>query len=352
MLDRLADIENTFIGVERQISDPEVIADQPLYEQLIRQHADLKDGVELYRKLKELIAAKSEAEEMSSDPELGEMAKEELAELTPEIKRIEDDLQLFLLPKDPDDKKNAVVEVRSGTGGDEASLFAGDLYRMYVRFAESKGWSVELMDENVTGLGGVKEVVFVVSGAGAYSHLKFESGTHRVQRVPDTESSGRVHTSAATVAIMPEAEDVDITIDTKDLRIDTYRASGAGGQHVNKTDSAVRITHEPTGVVVACQDERSQFQNKEKAMRLLRTKLYEQLQKNAADSAASLRKQQVGSGDRSEKIRTYNFPQSRVTDHRIGLTMHCLDDILSGARLGDLIDELVKADRLAKLNNA
>lgn len=352
MLDRLAEIENTFVGVERQISDPEVIADLSLYEQLIRQHADLKDGVELYRKLKELITAKSEAEEMSSDPELGEMAKEELAELTPAIKHIEDELQLFLLPKDPDDKKNAVVEVRSGTGGDEAALFAGDLYRMYVRFAESKGWSVELMDENVTGLGGVKEVVFVVSGAGAYSHLKFESGTHRVQRVPDTESSGRVHTSAATVAIMPEAEDVDITIDTKDLRIDTYRASGAGGQHVNKTDSAVRITHEPTGVVVACQDERSQFQNKEKAMRLLRTRLYEQMQQDAADSAASLRKQQVGSGDRSEKIRTYNFPQSRVTDHRIGLTMHCLDDILSGSRLGDLIDELVKADRLAKLNNA
>lgn len=350
ILDKLVDIENTFISIERQISDPEVIADQSRYETLIRQHAELKDGVDQYRQLKQLEHEKTEATDLLADPEMAEMAKEELATINPKIHELTESLQLFLLPKDPDDTKNAVIEIRSGTGGDEAALFAADLYRMYTRYADIKQWKIERLSEHLTGLGGVKEVVFVLSGSAVFSQLKFESGTHRVQRVPDTESSGRVHTSAATVAVLPEAEDVDITIDTKDLRIDTYRASGAGGQHVNKTDSAVRVTHIPTGVVVACQDERSQFQNKDKAMRLLRTRLYEKKQEESQQSMSSMRKQLVGSGDRSEKIRTYNFPQSRVTDHRIGLTLHCLSDILNGDRLDDIVTELSKADRLAKLN--
>lgn len=348
MLNQFQEIEDKFLEVEKKISDPEVISDQKKYQELVRKHAELREGVDLFRTYKTYKTQFAEAKEMQDDPELAEMAEEELDRLRPLIPEMEEKLRLFLIPPDPDDHKNAIVEVRSGTGGDEAALFAGDLYRMYTRYAETQGWKVEVLSENLTGLGGVKEIVFAVSGTGVYRRLKFESGTHRVQRVPETEASGRIHTSAATVAVLPEAEEVDVQIDTKDLRVDTYRASGAGGQHVNKTSSAVRITHLPSGVVVACQDERSQFQNKDKAMRMLRAKLYELQQEEKRKTKADLRKNQVGSGDRSEKIRTYNFPQNRLTDHRIGLTLHSMSAVLSGD-MDDVFDALIQAEQLAKM---
>lgn len=351
MLDKLEAIESNFIDVERKLSDPEVISDQKKYQQLLRKHSQLKDGVDIFRRYKDVLSQVSDAKELLQDSEMADMAKEELAALEPEKESLENELQIFLIPADPDDHRNAVVEVRSGTGGDEAALFAADLYKMYTRFADSQNWKVEILSENITELGGVKEITFLVEGTGAYSKLKFESGTHRVQRVPETEASGRVHTSAATVAILPEADDeVDIEVENKDIRIDTYRASGAGGQHVNKTDSAVRITHLATGVVVACQDERSQFQNKDKAMRLLKTKLYEKQVEDRQKAESQNRKLQVGSGDRSQKIRTYNFPQSRVTDHRINLTLYTLDDILQGDII-PVIDALIAEDRLEKMKN-
>jgi len=276
------------------------------------------------------------------------MAKEELAELTSKKTELEKSLQILLIPPDPNDDKNVIIEIRSGTGGEEAALFGYELYRMYQRYAETKGWSIDILSQNETGLGGIKEISFTVSGRGVFSRLKFESGTHRVQRVPETESSGRVHTSAVTVAILIEAEEVDLKIDPSDLRIDVYRASGAGGQHVNKTSSAVRITHMPSGVVVACQDERSQFQNKDKAMRLLRSRLFEQKKIEQAQKEAQERKLQVGSGDRSEKIRTYNYPQNRITDHRINLTLYELNKVLEG-KLDPLFEALIEADQLDKM---
>lgn len=348
MIEKLADIEHKFQEIERKISDPEIIADQSRYQDLLKQHAELEQGVTLYKDYKKITSGLDEAKEMLSDPEMKEIAQAEIAELTPQLDQLKEAIDIFLMPKDPNDTKNALVEIRQGTGGDEASLFAGELYRMYVRFAESQGWKTEVMSEALTDRGGVKEIVFRISGTQVFGHMRFESGTHRVQRVPETESQGRVHTSAATVAIMPEAEEVDIEIDAKDLRTDVYRASGAGGQHVNKTSSAVRITHIPTGVVAACQDERSQFQNKEKAMLLLRTRLYEAKHEKQRKEAANLRKSQVGSGDRSEKIRTYNFPQNRLTDHRINLTLYSMTDILSG-KLDEVVHALMKADRLEKM---
>ncbi len=348
-LDKLEDVERRFLDLERQLSDPSVTQDLKRYETLNRDYSQLKPGIENYQKLKLALNQKEEAKAMLSDPELADMAHEEIEALDPHIEALTIALNVFLLPKNPDDQKNAVLEIRGGTGGDEAALFANDLYRMYQRYAEKNGWTWAVMDHNMTELGGTKEAVVMVSGDGVFQALKFESGVHRVHRVPDTEASGRIHTSAVSVVVLPEADDVDVTINPKDLRVDTYRASGAGGQHVNKTDSAVRITHMPTGTVVACQDERSQFQNKEKAMRLLKSRLYDFYQQQATDSVDSMRRQLVGSGDRSEKIRTYNFPEGRVTDHRIKLTVHCLRDILSGDKLSTILDALQQADQLARL---
>jgi peptide chain release factor 1 len=348
LFEQFRGIEDRFNDIERKMSDPEVISDQAAYQDLVKRRADIEEGVMMYRRYVQLTKELADAKELLKDPDMKEMAESEVASLSEALDAVNEELQIYLLPKDPDDSKNVLVEVRSGTGGEEAALFAAELYRMYVRYAESRGWKTEVMSENLTEMGGVKEIVFSIAGNGVFGQLKFESGTHRVQRVPATESAGRVHTSAATVAIMPEAEDVDIQIEQKDLRIDTFRASGAGGQHVNKTSSAIRITHIPTNVVVTCQDERSQFQNKDKAMRMLRARLYEQHQEEARAKNASLRKSQVGSGDRSEKIRTYNFPQNRVTDHRIHLTLHTMQDVLSG-KMDPLIDALVKADRMEKM---
>lgn len=344
------EIELQFEDVERQLSDPEVVADQSKYKVLSQRYTELKVFVEKYRLYKSLTAQKNDASELLDDPEMEDMAKEELATIDEQLGSIDDELQMFLVPKDPNDHRNAIVEIRQGTGGDEAALFAEDLLKMYERYAEKRGWTVEIMSQHLTEIGGIKEVSFTVSGAGVYSELKFEIGTHRVQRVPATESSGRIHTSAATVAVLPEVEEVDIELNMKDIRVDTYRASGAGGQHVNKTSSAVRLTHLPTNTVVACQDERSQFQNKDKAMRLLRARIYEQQVIEQRRKESDLRKSQVGSGDRSEKIRTYNYPQGRVTDHRIGLTLHALEKIMHG-ELEPIISALIKADRIEKLKS-
>jgi peptide chain release factor 1 len=348
MFDKLVELEEKYHEIERKISDPEVISNHSEYQKLLKKHSDLKDFIQTYNKYKNTNNELEGVQELLKDPEMKDMAEQEASQLKAELEKLKAELQIFLIPKDPDDNKNAIVEIRSGTGGEEAALFAHSLFRMYTKYAEQKKWTVEILSENITGLGGIKEIVFVLSGISVYGKMKFESGTHRVQRVPETESSGRLHTSAATVAILPEAGDIDVEIDQKDLRIDTFRASGAGGQHVNKTSSAVRITHIPTNVVVACQDERSQFQNKDKAMRILRTKLYEQQKLQQSSSAASIRKIQVGSGDRSEKIRTYNYPQNRVSDHRINLTLYSLDEILSG-KMDAVFNALISADTIAKL---
>ena len=348
ILEKFRSVVLKFEDVERRIVDPEIIADQSKYQEYIRQHSELKDIVQVYKDYERLVEDKAGALELLEDPEMKAMAEEEIAEIDPKMKELEQELEIFLIPKDPNDKKNAIIEIRSGTGGDEAALFASELFRMYTRYAESQNWTIDVLNLNDTGLGGIKEVSFLVQGGPVYSQLKYESGTHRVQRVPDTESQGRVHTSAATVAIMPEVEDVDIDIDTKDLRVDTFRASGAGGQHVNKTSSAIRITHAPSGIVVSCQDGRSQHQNKEKAMLMLRSRLYEAAEKEKMKTTSDLRKSQVGSGDRSEKIRTYNYPQSRVTDHRINLTLYTLEDVLQG-KMQEVIDALISADNLAKM---
>ena len=349
LLDRLASVEQRFLDIERQLSDPSISGDRDRFETLNRDYSQLKPGIDQYRALKTQLDLKTQAEAMIQDPELSEMAKDELDEVTQKITALNQALAIFLLPKNPDDQKNAIIEIRGGTGGDEAMLFATDIYRMYQRYAESRNWTWSPITQTLTGLGGTKDSAVSVSGEGVFQELKFESGVHRVQRVPDTEAAGRIHTSAVSVVVLPEAADIDVKIVTKELRIETYRASGAGGQHVNKTDSAVRITHLPTNTVVACQDERSQFQNKEKALRLLKSRLYDFYKRQDTQAVDAMRKQQVGSGDRSEKIRTYNFPQGRVTDHRIGLTLHCLDDILNGSKLHLMIDALQKADELARL---
>ena len=355
LVDKLQVIEDKFMDLEQRISDPEVIARQDEWRKLTRQHSQLSETVETFREYKKVLQGLEEAmeviEDKSMDEEFREMAQEELKELKPQKEELEEKLQILLLPKDPNDDKNIIIEIRGGAGGDEAALFAGDLFRMYTKYAESQGWRCEIIDSNVPELGGFKEVVFSVDGESVYSKMKFESGVHRVQRVPTTETQGRVHTSTVTVAVLPEMEDVDIEINDKDLKIDTYRASGAGGQHINKTESAVRITHLPTGIVVACQDQRSQLQNREKAMRVLRAKLQDKAEQEATASMAADRKSQVGTGDRSERIRTYNYPQGRVTDHRINLTLYKLDAILNGD-LDEIIQALNAADQAAKMQEA
>ncbi len=355
MFEKLNDVERNFLDIEHQLSDPSVMADPRKFRDLSKKHADLQDTIATYRNYKSLKKTLDEAEHImadkNADKELYEMAYAEAAEAKQKISAIEEDLKMLLVPKDPNDSRNAIVEIRAGTGGDEAALFATDLYEMYTRYAQKKGWTIELVDESAGDLGGLKEVVMIFQGSGAYGRMKYESGTHRVQRVPATEASGRIHTSAATVAILPELDDdVDIEINPGDLRVDTYRASGAGGQHINKTDSAVRITHLPSGIVVASQNRRSQLQNRDTAMKMLKLKLYEQREEARSSKEREARRIQVGTGDRSEKIRTYNFPQSRITDHRIGLTLYKLDQVLNGD-IDEIIDALITADRVAKLKN-
>ncbi|ACZ19054.1 peptide chain release factor 1 [Thermanaerovibrio acidaminovorans DSM 6589] len=349
-LKKLEEIESAFQDIESRMADPEISNNVQEMQSLSRRHSELYPVVQAFREYRKVMRSLEEAQELleQDDEEMRQLAKEEVQRLSDMLPGLEQDLKVLLLPRDPNDHKNVIIEIRAGAGGDEAALFAADLFRMYTRYTERQGWRYEIMEMNETGIGGYKEVVFLVKGEGAYSKLKFESGVHRVQRIPVTEASGRIHTSTATVAVLPEAEDVDVQIRPEDLKIDTYRASGAGGQYVNMTDSAVRITHIPTGLVVTCQDERSQLKNRAKAMQLLRARLYDQeLQKQQAQMAAE-RKGQVGTGDRSERIRTYNYPQNRLTDHRIGFTLYKLDQVLDGD-LYELIEALRVADQAEKL---
>jgi len=351
MFERLDQIEKKYEELNQALSSPEIHNDSAKYQKTAKAHAELTGIVEKYREFKDLRKGISESKQMlaeETDAELRAMAQEELTQLEARVGGVEEEIKKLLLPKDPNDDKNVVLEIRAGTGGDEASLFAGEMFRMYTRFAEAHRWKVEVLSSSESGVGGLKEVIAIVEGKGAYSLLKYESGVHRVQRVPQTEQQGRVHTSAITVAVLPEAEDVDIKIEAKDLRIDTFCSSGPGGQSVNTTYSAVRITHIPTGTVVSCQDEKSQIKNREKGMRVLRSRLYEQELERQHQLLAKERKAQVGSGDRSEKIRTYNFPQNRVTDHRVGLTIHQLSEVMEG-KLQPFVDALVAHDQAEKL---
>ena len=351
MFDRLEDLLRRYEEIMNELNEPDVTANQERFRALMKEQSDLTPIVEAYREYKK---AKQDEEdslamlEEENDEEMRELLKEEHIEAKKRIEELEQELKILLLPKDPNDDKNVIVEIRAGAGGDEAALFAAEIYRMYVKYAERRHWKVETVSADEIGIGGMKEVTFMVTGKGAYSRLKYESGVHRVQRVPETESGGRIHTSTITVAVMPEAEDVDVVIDEKDIRIDVMRASGNGGQCVNTTDSAVRLTHYPTGIVVYSQTEKSQLQNKAKAFALLRAKLYDIEQQKAHDAEAEMRRSQIGTGDRSEKIRTYNFPQGRVTDHRIKLTLYKLDDIMNGD-IDELLDSLIAADQAAKL---
>lgn len=353
MFDKLDFIVEKYEEMSLKVSDPEIINNQPLWQKYIKEMGEMEPIVkkyEEYKKAKEELADAKEIVEMESDEEMRDLAKMEISELEDQIEKNEDELKILLLPKDPNDEKNVILEVRAGTGGEEAALFAQELLRMYMRYAERRGWKTELMDVNDTGIGGVKEAVVLIKGKGAYSRLKYESGVHRVQRVPETESAGRVHTSAATVAVLPEVDDVEVDLNPNDIRVDVYRASGNGGQCVNTTDSAVRLTHIPTGLVVTCQDEKSQIKNKEKAFKVLKSRLYDMMLSEQNKEISEARKSQVGSGDRSERIRTFNFPQGRVTEHRIGLTLYKLAQIMDGD-LDEIIDGLITSDQAEKMKN-
>ena len=353
MFEKLKGVEERFLEIEKQLSDPEIVKDRQAYQKLIREHAELNKIVSVFKEYQKILQGIEDSTELlqDADPEIKNLAREELGDLNQNKDRLEDDLKKLLLPKDPNDDKNVIVEIRAGTGGEEAALFAGDLFRMYTRYAESCSWQVEVMAQHLTGVGGIKEIIALVHGKGAYSQFKYESGIHRVQRVPTTEAQGRIHTSAVTVAVLPEAEEVDVKIDPSELKIDVYRSTGPGGQSVNTTDSAVRITHLPTGLVVTCQDEKSQLKNKTKALKVLRARLLDQITQEQNEKRSEERKSQVGSGDRSGRIRTYNFPQGRVTDHRIGLTLYKLDEILAG-NLNEFIDELTTYFQAQALQNA
>ena len=351
MFENLQVFENRYEELTLKLYDPKTAGDREAFAALMKEHKELEPIVEAYRawrQCQEDLAGARELLESEGDRELRELAVEEIREREERGRALEEELKLLLLPKDPNDEKNVILEIRGGTGGEEAALFAYDLYRMYTAYAQRRGWRTEIVGLNETELGGFKEVSVLINGEGAWSRLKYESGAHRVQRVPETETQGRIHTSAATVAVLPEAEEVEVHIDPKDLQIDTFRSSGAGGQHINKTSSAIRVTHLPTGMVVECQDERSQYKNKEKALKVLRARLLDQEQSKADAQLAQERKIQVGSGDRSQRIRTYNFPQSRVTDHRIGLTLYKLEEVLAGD-LDEIIDSLIAADRASQL---
>lgn len=354
MLDRLQAVENRYEKLNELLSDPEVISDTNKLREYSKEQSDIQETVEVYREYKDVREQLKDAKAMLEDKldaEMREMVKEEVSELESQDKTLSERLKILLVPKDPNDDKNVIVEVRGAAGGDEAALFAGDLYRMYSRYAEVQGWKTEIIEASYTELGGYKEIIFMINGKGAFAKLKFENGAHRVQRVPETESCGRIHTSTATVAVLPEAEEVEIDIHEKDVRVDTFASSGPGGQSVNTTMSAVRLTHLPTGVVVSCQDEKSQIKNKEKAMKVLRARVYDKFRQEAQAEYDQNRKQAVGTGDRSERIRTYNFPQNRVTDHRIGLTIQKLDQILQG-KLDDFINALVMEDQAQRMEAA
>lgn len=353
MFDKLDFILEKYEELSKKVSDPDVIAKQKEWQKLMKEMSDLEPIVKeytAYKKAKEELEEAKEILDMEDDEELREMARDELKANEAAIEEYTENLKILLLPKDPNDDKNVILEIRAGTGGDEAALFGSDLLRMYLRYAERMRWKTELIESNETEIGGVKEVVMLVKGKGAYSRLKYESGVHRVQRVPETESGGRVHTSAASVAVMPEVDDVEVNLDPNDVRVDVYRASGNGGQCVNTTDSAVRLTHMPTGLVVTCQDEKSQIKNKEKAFKVLKSRLFDLMQQEQNDKIAAERKSQIGSGDRSERIRTYNFPQSRITDHRINLTLYKLDSFLDGD-LDEVIDALITEDQAEKMRD-
>ena len=348
MFDKLEAIEKRYEELTREIADPELISNQAEWQKAMKEHASLEELVQKFREYKKVKQEMEEAEELLTDPEMKELAEAEYYDKKEQLPKLEEELKFLLIPKDPDDDKNIICEIRAGAGGEEAALFAGTLFRMYSMYAEKKHWKVEVLNENETGLGGYKEISFMITGKGVYSRLKFESGVHRVQRVPDTESSGRIHTSTVTVAVLPVVEDVEIEINQSDIKMEVFRSSGAGGQHINKTSSAVRLIHIPTGITVECQTERSQFQNRDNAMKMLRTKLYEIEKAKQDSSIANARKSQVGSGDRSEKIRTYNYPQGRITDHRIGMSIYQMENFLNGD-LDEMIDNLIAADRAEKL---
>ena len=348
MFEKLEAVEKRYEELTKQIGDPEIIANQSEWQKAIKEHASIEEVVNKFKEYKKVKQAMEDAEELMKDPDMRELAEEEYYSNKEQLPKIEEELKILLIPKDPDDDRNIICEIRGGAGGEEAALFAGTLFRMYSMYAEKKHWKLEILNENETGLGGYKEISFMITGKGVYSRLKFESGVHRVQRVPDTESSGRIHTSTATVAVLPVVEDVEIDINPADIKMEVFRSSGAGGQHVNKTSSAVRLIHIPTGMVAECQTERSQVQNREYAMRLLKSRLYEEEKAKQDAELANTRKTQVGSGDRSEKIRTYNYPQGRITDHRIGMSIFQFENFLNGD-LDELIDSLIAADRAERL---
>lgn len=354
MYDKLDFIQNKYEELSMKVSDPAVIADQAVWQNYAREIGEIEPIVQKYTEYRQVVDGIAEAREIledgDSDEEMRQLAKMELSELEEKEDILNEELKVLLIPKDPNDQKNVYLEIRAGTGGDEAALFGSDLMRMYMRYAERRGWKTEIADMNETGIGGVKEAVILIKGRGAYSRLKYESGVHRVQRVPETESGGRIHTSAATVAVLPEVDDVEVEVDPNDVRVDVYRASGNGGQCVNTTDSAVRLTHIPTGIVVTCQDEKSQIKNKDKAFKVLRARLYDKKMQEQHDEVAEARKSQIGSGDRSERIRTYNFPQGRISDHRIGLTIYKLDYFLDGD-IDEVLDALITSDQAEKMKN-